>query len=150
MSTRWYPIYQRGNPQLRIFLPNFWVKLVKHDTHKLPSNIVQFITSIEMTRHDIKNYLEKIYSVPVVDVKTRIVMGKTKKDKMKGYVVKEDDYKLAYITLPRGQMFQFPDLFPKDEAALEDQEKILDEAYKGYENFLERTKTNPGFPGWFA
>ena len=29
MSTRWYPIYQRGNPQLRVFLPNFWMKLVK-------------------------------------------------------------------------------------------------------------------------
>ena len=29
MSSRWYPIYQRGNPQLRVFLPNFWMKLVK-------------------------------------------------------------------------------------------------------------------------
>ena len=32
MSTRWYPIYQRGNPQLRVFLPNFWMKLVKPST----------------------------------------------------------------------------------------------------------------------
>ena len=29
MSTRWYPIYQKGNPQLRVFLPNFWMKMVK-------------------------------------------------------------------------------------------------------------------------
>jgi large subunit ribosomal protein L23 len=40
MSTRWYPIYQRGNPQLRIFLPNFWMKLVKLDKISAPSNKV--------------------------------------------------------------------------------------------------------------
>ena len=32
MSSRWYPIYQRGNPQLRVFLPNFWMKMVKKET----------------------------------------------------------------------------------------------------------------------
>ena len=31
MSSRWYPIYQKGNPQLRVFLPNFWMKMVKPD-----------------------------------------------------------------------------------------------------------------------
>jgi large subunit ribosomal protein L23 len=43
--------------------------------HKQPPNIVQFHVSLEMTKHDIKNYLEKIYSIPVVDVRTVVAMG---------------------------------------------------------------------------
>lgn len=94
-----YPLYQRGNPQLRIFLPNFWLKLVR-PVHKQPPNIVQFACSMEMTKYDIQNYLEKIYKIPVIDVRTRIALGKTKRDQ-KGYVVKEEDTKLAYVTLVR-------------------------------------------------
>lgn len=51
MSSRWYPIYQRGNPQLRVFLPNFWMKIVK-DPIKQPKNVVVFETSMQM----VKNY----------------------------------------------------------------------------------------------
>jgi large subunit ribosomal protein L23 len=69
-----YPLYQRGNPQQRIFLPNFWLKLVRPE-NKQPSNIVKFIVSLQMTKHDIKNYLEKIYKIPVVDVRTVVTMG---------------------------------------------------------------------------
>ncbi|CAH1370444.1 unnamed protein product [Tenebrio molitor] len=98
MSTRWYPIYQKGGPQLRVFLPNFWLKLVR-PTHEQPPNVVQFSCSMQMTKFDIKNYLEKIYNVKVVDVRTRIAMGKTKRVHGKGYVIKEDDIKYAYITL---------------------------------------------------
>lgn len=68
-------MYQRGNPQLRIFLPNFWLKLVRSEQSQ-PPNVVEFIVSQEMTRIDVKNYLEKIYNVPVCNVRTRIVMGK--------------------------------------------------------------------------
>ncbi|KAL3265912.1 hypothetical protein HHI36_010102 [Cryptolaemus montrouzieri] len=78
MSTRWYPIYQKGGPQLRVFLPNFWMKLVR-PTHNQPPNIVQFSCSMEMTTPDIKNYLEKIYNVKVIEIRTRIALGKTKK-----------------------------------------------------------------------
>lgn len=56
---------------------------------------------MEMTKHDIRNYLEKIYNVPVVDVRTRIGLGKFKKDIGKGYIIKEDDIKFAFITLVR-------------------------------------------------
>lgn len=54
---------------------------------------------MQMTKYDIKNYLEKIYNVKVADVRTRIASGKTKPDPGKGYIVKEEDEKLAYITL---------------------------------------------------
>lgn len=54
---------------------------------------------MEMTKYDIKNYLEKIYNVNVAHVRTRIALGKTRRDLVKGYVTKEDDVKLAYVTL---------------------------------------------------
>lgn len=83
---------------MRIFLPNFWMKLVRSPPNQHP-NIVQFHCSMEMTKYDVKNYLEKIYNIPVVDVKTRIAMGKFRKDVGKGYIVKDDDIKHAYVTL---------------------------------------------------
>lgn len=98
MSTRWYPLYQRGNPQLRVFLPNFWLKIVQ-PTHEQPANVVQFHCSMEMTKYDVENYLKKIYNIPVVDVRTRIGMGKTKRDLVGGYITKADDLKYAYVTL---------------------------------------------------
>lgn len=100
MSTRLYPLYQRGNPQLRVFLPNFWMKLIR-PTHSQPENVVQFACSMEMTVHDVKSYLEKIYNVPVVEVRTRIHMGETFKEPGKGYIMKKDDTKMAYVTLVR-------------------------------------------------
>jgi len=98
MSTRWYPIYQRGNPQLRVFLPNFWMKLIR-PTEEQPPNVVTFSVSMEMTKYDVRSYLEKIYKLPVVDVRTRIALGETKKDQAYGYITKKDDVKLAYVTL---------------------------------------------------
>lgn len=47
MSTRWYPIWQRGNPQLRVFLPNFWLKLIRPE-RRHPENFVTFNVSMEM------------------------------------------------------------------------------------------------------
>ncbi|XP_063842032.1 large ribosomal subunit protein uL23m-like isoform X1 [Scylla paramamosain] len=76
MSTRWYPLYQFGNPQLRVFLPNFFMKLVK-PRDPLPANVVQFHVSMQMTKIDIKNYLEKIYNIPVEHVVTHVRMVNT-------------------------------------------------------------------------
>lgn len=98
MSTRWYPIYQRGNPQLRVFLPNFWMKLIR-PAEDQPKNVATFSVSMQMTRHDVRNYLEKIYKIPVIEVRTRIEMGSTKRDNTYGYVTKNDDMKIAYVTM---------------------------------------------------
>lgn len=49
MSTRFYPIYQKGNPQLRVFLPNFWMKIVRPEWEQ-PQNVVTFAVSMEMVR----------------------------------------------------------------------------------------------------
>ncbi|XP_058789191.1 large ribosomal subunit protein uL23m [Phymastichus coffea] len=150
MSTRWYPLYQKGNPQLRIFLPNFWLKLVKPE-HSQPKNIVVFHCSMEMTRYDVKNYLEKIYKVPVIKVNTRIAMGKFKKNEQ-GTIIKKDDIKFAYVSLPRYESFEFPNMFDIEERKKEKEreEQQYEEIKKSHkEKIAEQRKTRPGIPTWF-
>lgn len=77
------------------------MKLVRPEANQ-PANVVQFACSMEMTKFDMKNYLEKIYNIKVVDVRTRIAMGKTKPARNGGYIVKEDDVKYAYVTMVSG------------------------------------------------
>lgn len=104
MSSRWYPIYQRGNPQLRIFLPNFWLKLVRPE-YEQPKNVVKFICSMPMTKYDVENYLKLIYKVPVISVRMRVALGETYQDVYKRYVKKKDDYRIAYVTLVSTSVF---------------------------------------------
>ncbi|KAH6923700.1 hypothetical protein HPB50_005170 [Hyalomma asiaticum] len=139
MSTRVYPLYVKGNPQLRIFLPNFWMKLVKHEK-PLPPNEVKFIIPVQMTRYDVKNYLEKIYKVPVADVRTAIVQ------------VKEDDFRVAFVTLPKGEAFTFPDLFSK--TASSEKEKSMSKQVEEVEEvkklYLRKDPHREGLPNWFG
>lgn len=51
-----------------------------------------------MTHYDVKNYLEKIYKVPVTQIITKNITGDIKKS-TKGYLIKEPDYKMAYVSL---------------------------------------------------
>lgn len=107
---------------------------------------------MEMTRHDVKNYLEKIYNIPIVQVRTRIALGKTKRDPGKGYVIKEEDTKYAYVVMPKTESFTFPELFPKEaeKKRKEEENKSIDEAKKGHQVFLEKSKERPNMPGWFS
>lgn len=50
------------------------MKMIRPE-EKLPSNQVKFIISMEMSQLDVKNYLEKIYKVPVMNVSTYIQQG---------------------------------------------------------------------------
>jgi len=151
MSSRWYPLYQKGNPQLRIFLPEFWMKFIQNTTAK-PKNRIEFIVHDGMSKIDVKNYLEKIYNVPVVSVDMRIVQGATRNARNKQYIVKDDDYKMAYVTLPKDYKFEWPDLFPADKLAkeLEAEKKQLDEMDTKHQEFLNANKyKNPNIPGWY-
>ncbi|XP_014229355.1 probable 39S ribosomal protein L23, mitochondrial [Trichogramma pretiosum] len=151
MSTRWYPIYQKGNPQLRVFLPNFWLKLVKPELKHKP-NVVEFHCSMEMTKEDVKNYIEKIYKVPVVKVNTRIASGKCERNEL-GYVVKRDDVKHAYVTLPRYEKFEYPQLFDNENRLKEKEkdDKSYKEATSEHKNEMDKlNKTTPGYSPWFT
>ncbi|AWP08727.1 putative 39S ribosomal protein L23 mitochondrial [Scophthalmus maximus] len=69
-----YPLYQLGNPQLRIFRPKWSLTLVRPGKEQ-PPDTVQFRIPMVMTKCDLKGYLEKIYNVPVGTIRTRIQFG---------------------------------------------------------------------------
>ncbi|KAL1463375.1 hypothetical protein WDU94_015130 [Cyamophila willieti] len=152
MSSRWYPIYQKGNPQLRIFLPNFWMKLVK-SKDPLPPNVVEFHVPLAMTNHDIKNYLENIYKVKVANVESTLENGKLKRafGKIGGFVTKEEDYRRAIVTLPKTESFTFPDLLPKEKTESDEKErkKMQKQQADNFKKYEKRANQIPGVPSWF-
>lgn len=146
-----YPLFQRGNPQLRIFRPNWFVRLVRPGKEQ-PPDTVQFRIPLEMTKFDVKNYLESIYSVPVGAVRTRIQFGSNKKRNHLNQRVKQPDYKVAYVQLAQGQMFSFPDLFPeKDKKTAEGSVEEMQEKFM--EDEKQRQRLDPrrgGVTEWFG
>ncbi|KAM6393673.1 large ribosomal subunit protein uL23m isoform 1-T1 [Pluvialis apricaria] len=146
-----YPLFQLGGPQLRIFRPNFFMLAVRPGVPQ-PEDTVQFRVSMEMTKVDIKNYLEKIYNVPVAAVRTRIQYGANNKRNHKNHRVKKPDYKVAYVQLGRGQTFQFPNLFPEKEQDTETR-SFDDFKNKYMEREKQRQEGDPrrgGVPDWFG
>ncbi|XP_034626174.1 39S ribosomal protein L23, mitochondrial [Trachemys scripta elegans] len=146
-----YPLYQLGNPQLRIFRPNFFMTLVRPGVTQ-PEDTVQFRISMQMTRVDVKNYLEKIYNVPVSVVRTRIQYGANNKRNHKNQKVKKPDYKVAYVQLGQGQTFQFPNLFPEKEETPEPG-SVEDIQKEFMENERQRQAADPrrgGVTDWFG
>ncbi|XP_020826523.1 large ribosomal subunit protein uL23m [Phascolarctos cinereus] len=146
-----YPLYQAGNPQLRIFRTNFFIQLVRPGTAQ-PEDTVQFRIPMEMTRIDLKNYLQNIYNVPVAAVRTRIQHGSNKKRDHRNVRIKQPDYKVAYVQLAHGQIFKFPDLFPEKERSTE-AGSIDDIQNQFVEDERQRQKGDPrrgGVPDWFG
>ncbi|XP_055127982.1 large ribosomal subunit protein uL23m isoform X5 [Hylobates moloch] len=93
-----YPLYQLGGPQLRVFRTNFFIQLVRPGVTQ-PEDTVQFRIPMEMTRVDLRNYLESIYNVPVAAVRTRVQHGSNKKRDHRNVRIKKPDYKVAYVQL---------------------------------------------------
>ncbi|XP_066524285.1 large ribosomal subunit protein uL23m [Hoplias malabaricus] len=146
-----YPLYQLGNPQLRIFRPTFDMTLVRPGK-ELPSDTVQFRISMEMTKFDVRNYLEKIYSIPVAAVRTRIQYGSNKKRNHLNQRVKKPDYKVAYVQLGQQHTFQFPDIFPEKEKKHEEG-SVEEMQEKFMEDERQRQKPDPrrgGVTEWFG
>lgn len=146
MSTRWYPLYQRGNPQLRVFLPNFWMKVVK-PKEEIPPNMVHFHVSPEMTEYDVRNYLTKIYKLPVVAVRVEMKNGNVVKT-IKGNLIKEDDFKEAHVTMEKSFKFTFPDIDPRP--GYEVYTKSAEDTKKAQEALQKKFRYRPGLPTWFT
>ncbi|KAG8176465.1 hypothetical protein JTE90_026069 [Oedothorax gibbosus] len=149
MSFRVYPKFVKGNPKLRIFLPNFYMKLIKPKV-EVPNNHVQFIIPLEMTQYDVVNYLEKIYKVPVAQINTKMYTGDLKKT-FKNYLIKEPDYKIAYVVLPEGMEFKFPDIFPelKKEKANKERERYIEQT-QDLQKQRKRNWHQVDIPTWFG
>uniref|UniRef100_A0A667X530 Large ribosomal subunit protein uL23m n=1 Tax=Myripristis murdjan TaxID=586833 RepID=A0A667X530_9TELE len=146
-----YPIYQMGNPQLRIFRPDWTLTLVKSGKAQ-PPDTVQFRIPMAMTKCDVKSYLERIYNVPVGTVRTRIQFGSNKKRNHLNQKVKQPDYKVAYVQLAQGQTFTFPDIFlEKDGTPAEGSMEEMQQKFM--EDEKQRQKPDPrrgGVTEWFG
>lgn len=149
MSTRLYPLYQKGNPQLRVFLPNFWMKMVP-PKRPVPKNHVHFIIPPQMTYHDVHQYLTKIYNVPVLNVVISERLGQFRRVR---YIVKDEDYKMAYVTLAEDCQFEFPDLTKRkmgdSDTEMEDDIKQFKEMKESFKQQRARYANRPGIPNWF-
>lgn len=89
----------------------------------MPDNVVSFKVDPKMTDWDIKNYLEKIYKIQVAAVNSMIMAGEIYRVKDGAGVAKREDYKIAHVSLPIGQKFEWPNLFPDDKEKEEETER---------------------------
>lgn len=154
-ATDWsprYPLYQLGNPQLRVFRTNFFIQLVRPGTAQ-PDDTVQFRIPMEMTRVDLRNYLERIYNVPVSAVRTRVQHGSNRKRDHRNVRLKKPDYKVAYVQLAHGQTFTFPDLFPEKKLSPEGgsaDDNIREQLLEAQQRKERRDPQRGGVPEWFG
>uniref|UniRef100_A0A5S6R115 Uncharacterized protein n=1 Tax=Trichuris muris TaxID=70415 RepID=A0A5S6R115_TRIMR len=148
MTTRLHRLLPRKYQKALVFLPDCWMKLVKpKETEKLPPNMVKMIVSPEMNADDVREYLKKIYNVPVRDVKMHVEQGKmirhlkeyaapSRMAGIHGRVIdKEPDVTIAFVTLKKDVQFSFPKLygdkmFDQEQKQLKRMEKAMIEANK--------------------
>jgi large subunit ribosomal protein L23 len=86
----------------RLRFPNMAVTYVaKTAKTRLAPNQHIFRVEPSCTKHDIKEYLQKIYNLPVVKVNTMNYEGKFKRALQGRRVYKEKDWKKAIVTLAK-------------------------------------------------
>lgn len=104
-----------------------------------------------MTNYDIRNYLEKIYHVKVAHVQSELEDGKIRPAFKHGYLVKEDDFRRVYVTLPRGEKFEFPALESEKKKSEDmlDREQTFKQMKESNQRFVRKAKGRFGMPPWF-
>ncbi|KAL1527250.1 hypothetical protein AB1Y20_015926 [Prymnesium parvum] len=99
--------------------PNWIVKHVRKprmDTDSwLKRPVETFIVSPKMTKMQIKEYLRKLYQLPVTAVHTINYLGKMRIDPKTGRKKKDPDYKKAYVFLKDNVGAQKPRYMPIQE-----------------------------------
>ena len=140
----WYP----GNPTHKIFLPLYWMKMVQH-RKELPNDFVKFECHWQMTANDVKQYMEKLYNVPILDVRIEIERGKYMRHPNRPGALSPPlpDQKYAYVQL-KGATFKYPDIFKdKKEDKVEQELKTMKNmANKDKNKNLQRLDIG----GWFS
>jgi len=98
--------------------PNWVVKHVRNpnlwSNSYLKRPVEVFLVSPKMSKLDIKEYLRKLYGLPVTAVHTAIYQGKTRTSS-RGTRYKEADYKKAYVYLADENGLQRPRYQPIEE-----------------------------------
>ncbi|CAF0783876.1 unnamed protein product [Adineta ricciae] len=144
-----YPKWQPGDPTHRIFFPQFWMRIVRPEENRpLRHNVVRFECHIEMTKNDIKQYLEKLYKIETLDITTIIKQGKENRHPVSSEIIDPDpDRKFAYVFL-KNETFTYPDIWrgqkPSDEF-VKDERRMQTANEKQKATNLYR----PGLSTWF-
>ncbi|GMR33604.1 hypothetical protein PMAYCL1PPCAC_03799, partial [Pristionchus mayeri] len=141
MASRLARMWQPGSPQRRVFLPEWWMAALETPTHgrnRLPTNCVKFEVHPQMSKHDIREYLEKVYDAPVRSVRTEVQMGEilwqNKADlQYRKAMWKEEDKKFAYVFMKKEFNFEWPVMF-SDNHEVEEIAKHKKEVDKVKEN----------------
>mmetsp|Transcript_19719 Transcript_19719/g.19826 ORF Transcript_19719/g.19826 Transcript_19719/m.19826 type:complete len:94 (-) Transcript_19719:234-515(-) len=83
---------------VKVWFPNIYMRLMSVNTSKTPAQAV-FHVPPKMTKFDIKEYLSKIYDIPVLKVSTAIFLGKWKRlyGKRKVISYKRRNVKKAFV-----------------------------------------------------
>lgn len=96
--------------------PNWMVRLVREPNlrtkHWLHRPVEVFRVDPKMTKMEIKDYLIKLYNLPVSHVHTSIMQGKWKTDQRRMVKYKEPDFKKAYVYLEDAEGPQRPRYTP--------------------------------------
>lgn len=105
-----------------------------------------------MSDSDIRNYLEKIYKVPVMSIYTVAKDGAFKRAPGKPYLSKEEDYRTAYVQLPKDVRFEFPNLFPAEKDAQEDKSFLrqTERMQESEQKIVEDSTSMKEVPSWFG
>ncbi|XP_061263402.1 large ribosomal subunit protein uL23m isoform X1 [Bos javanicus] len=108
--------------------------------------------SAGMTRVDLRNYLERVYNVPVAAVRTRVQHGSNRRRDHRNVRIKQPDYKVAYVQLAHGQTFTFPDLFPKGKrpGGSSADEDLRDQVLEEQQQRQSPDPRRGGVPSWFG
>ena len=127
-------------------MPLYWLKLVK-PKKEAPKDFVKFECHWQMTKNDVKEYLEKLYKVNVLDVRINITRGKYIKHPSKPNSLSPpmEDQKFAFVQLKDSE-FEFPaileDYVDKNEADKQKMQNLQNiEKNKGIKRF--------GISSWF-
>jgi large subunit ribosomal protein L23 len=143
-----YPLWYPDNPRTRLFLPLFWLRVVKHNK-PLPKDFIKFECHWQMTVPDVKQYLEKLYGVSVLDVKTEIKKGEFIKHPKfpKALSPPMDDRKYAFVQL-KDDVFEYPDIFKNKDPA-RDLEKEQKQMQNEFNKSFNKSKDRLDIGNWF-
>ncbi|XP_078481414.1 large ribosomal subunit protein uL23m-like [Ciona intestinalis] len=145
-----FPLHYTGAPQRRIFIPEWYVTLVK-PRKEMPKNYVRFHVPADMTKYDMKEYLDKVYKIPVMSISLSIVNyiryrqpTPWRKDQYMWKFL--EPWKIAHVYLGNNETFEFPEILTKikdeDDEEMEGMDsKTMVEQQEAYSKFAEKQQT---------
>ena len=87
-------------PSTVVHLPEMALTLVRRVTARLPYNHFLFRAEPSVTKHEVREYLEKVYDVRVARVTTSVSLGKTRRVPGKNRMFRKlPDYKRVMVRL---------------------------------------------------